>query len=99
MSRSLSKKTNFRTSTLIPTTSIVQTQDKKNKILLNNVAGHKQDVHIKQRQQSTNQSEDRNSELIKQGYCDGKNHIGACILTGAIHGHHSSNILNIFMYR
>ena len=72
MSRSLSKKTNFRTSTLIPTTSIVQTQDKKNKILLNNVAGHKQDVHIKQRQQSTNQSEDRNSELIKQGSCDGK---------------------------
>ena len=98
MSGSLSKTTNFHLNTDSNHFCCTNTRQEK-QISLNNVAGHKQDIHIKQRQQSTNQSEDRNSELIKQGYCDGKNHIGACILTGAIHGHHSSSILNIFMYR
>ena len=98
MSGSLSKTTNFHLNTDSNHFYCTNTSQEK-RISLNNVAGHKQDIHIKQRQQSTNQSEDRNSELIKQGYCDGKNHIGACILTGAIHGHHSSSILNIFMYR
>ena len=71
MSGSLSKKTNFHLNTDSNHFHCKNTRQEKT-ILLNNVAGHKQDVHIKQRQQSTNQSEDRNSELIKQGSCDGK---------------------------
>ena len=71
MSGSLSKKTNFHLNTDSNHFYCTNTRQEK-RISLNNVAGHKQDVHIKQRQQSTNQSEDRNSELIKQGSCDGK---------------------------
>ena len=93
------KKKQTFTSTLIPTTSIVKTQEKKHKILLNNVAGHKQDVH--KAKTKIYKPKRRAEWWTNQGSCNNGNinHIGACILTGTFHGHHSSSILNIFIYR